>query len=110
MDPAPKYEHIGRRKPAAGIHIDLGQPTIVFVTVCTENRVPWVAQPEAHKLLVDTWNEARTWLVGYYLLMPDHVHLFCVPVDVAIPLNRWISYWKRLFTQNARKIKKTREP
>ncbi len=33
--------------------------------------------------------------------MPDHLHLFAAPHDLAIPFNRWMSYWKRLFTQKA---------
>jgi REP element-mobilizing transposase RayT len=37
-------------------------------------------------------------LVGYYLLMPDHLHLFAAPHNLNIPLNRWMTYWKRLFT------------
>jgi len=48
------------------------------------------------------WNKAQAWLVGYYLLMPDHLHLFCAPHDLNISLNRWVSYWKRLFTQRTR--------
>jgi putative transposase len=39
--------------------------------------------------------------VGNYLLMPDHLHLFCSPRNPDIPLNRWVSYWKRLFTLSA---------
>ena len=66
-----------------------------------EKRVPWIAQPEVHKLLLETWEEAQAWLIGNYLLMPDHLHLFCAPHNLEIPLNRWMSYWKRLFTQKA---------
>jgi len=97
----PPDDHVGRRKPAAGVHIHLGEPTIVFVTVCSEKRVPWIAQSEVHELLLETWGEAEAWLVGYYLLMPDHMHLFCAPRNLNIFFNRWMSYWKRLFTQKA---------
>ncbi len=92
---------VTRRKPASGVRIDLGQPTIVFVTVCTQNRAPWLAQPCAHELLKEAWSESEAWLVGYYLLMPDHVHFFCAPRDLKITLDRWVSYWKRLFTIKA---------
>ena len=92
---------IGRHKPASGVHLYPGQPTIVFVTVTAEHRQTWVAQASVHELLVSAWRDANTWLVGYYLLMPDHVHLFVAPHDIDVPLNRWMSYWKRLFTQRA---------
>lgn len=102
MDIRPQDYHIGRRKPAEGVHIHLGEPTIVFITVCAQKRVPWITQPKVHKLLLETWEEAQAWLIGYYLLMPDHLHLFCAPHNLEIPLNRWMSYWKRLFTQKAK--------
>jgi len=95
--------HPGRRHPAEGVHVHLGEPTIVYVTVCAQKRVAWIAQPDVHKLLLETWREAQAWLVGYYLLMPDHLHLFCAPRDLGIPFNRWMSYWKRLFTLKARR-------
>ena len=31
---------IGRKHPAHGVHIDLGKPTVVFLTVCTKDRYP----------------------------------------------------------------------
>ena len=34
--------------------------------------------------------------------MPDHVHFFCAPKDGDVPLKRWMTYWKRLFTQETR--------
>jgi putative transposase len=97
----PPRDEPGRHKPASGVHIDLGQPTIVFVTVDAEHRAAWIAQPNVHQLLLEVWREAQAWLVGYYLLMPDHLHLFAAPHNLDIPLNRWMTYWKRLFTQKA---------
>jgi REP element-mobilizing transposase RayT len=55
-------------------------------------------------LLVEAWMEADAWLVGHYQVMPDHVHFFAAPHKLDIPLNRWMSYWKRLFTQKARRL------
>jgi len=97
----PEDDHVGRRKPASGVHISFGEPTIVFVTVCSEKRVPWVAQPLVHDLLKRAWTEADAWLVGYYQLMPDHIHFFAAPHNLDIPFNRWMAYWKRRFTQKA---------
>ena len=88
-----------RKKPATGVFISPDQPTIVFLTVCTKNRIQWLAQAEVHELLVNVWKQANAWLVGYYLLMPDHVHLFCAPKDMVTPLDNWVTYWKRLFSK-----------
>jgi putative transposase len=85
-----------RRRPASGVFISLDSPTIVFLTVCTRDRTPWLAQPSAHDAVVQTWRDAQAWSVGFYLLMPDHVHLFCSPHDLDMPLDNWVTYWKSL--------------
>jgi putative transposase len=89
-----------RRKPAEGVHIYSGEPTIVFVTVCTKDRIPWLACEEAHKVLVGIWREAQAWLVGHYVLMPDHLHLFAAPRDLEVPIERWIRFWKSRFSRS----------
>ena len=93
------YEDVGRQHPAHGVHIDLQQPTILLVTVCTKDRNPWLAQSRVHDLLRATWIQAKAWMVGYYLLMPDHVHMFCAPHDLAFSVERWLTYWKSQFTK-----------
>ena len=94
-----KKQWLQRKKPATGVFISPHQPTIVFLTVCTKNRIQWLTQAEVHELLVDVWKQANAWLVGYYLLMPDHVHLFCSPMDMITTLDNWVTYWKRLFSK-----------
>jgi putative transposase len=61
--------------------------------VCTKAKKPILASPEIHELLTLIWQNARGWFVGYYLLMPDHAHLFCTPGSCH-SLQSWISYWK----------------
>ena len=94
----PEENYPNRRKPAAGVRIALQRPTIVFVTVCAEKRGTWVAQATVQEILLKAWSEAQTWLVGYYLLMPDHIHFFCAPGISAKPFRGWMSYWKRRFS------------
>jgi putative transposase len=48
--------------------------------------------------LVDLWKKADAWLVGYYLLMPDHLHLFCAPHNRDFTLKAWVTHWKRGFS------------
>ena len=35
--------------------------------------------------------------MGYYLIMPDHLHLFCAPHDLRFTLEQWVTFWKRQF-------------
>ena len=88
---------VGRRNPAAGVHVQLGGPNFVLLTVTTEDRKPWLNNLEAHCFLCETWISATAWLVGDYLLMPDHLHLFCAPRDFSFTIEQWITFWKRDF-------------
>jgi len=72
-------KRLGRRHPAEGVLIFRDQPTIVFVTVCSRKRRPHLANDSVHNALRESWRAATAWLVGFYLIMPDHVHLFCAP-------------------------------
>ena len=73
MPNSPDDELPQRQNPSPGIHINLGQSNFVLLTVTTEKRDPWLANETAHRLLHQTWSEAKAWLVGDYLLMPDHL-------------------------------------
>jgi len=74
-------------------------PTIVFVTVCSKDRQPWLATPEVHGSLLSAWREASAWQVGRYVVMPDHVHLFAAPGTPELPLENWVRFWKSKFTK-----------
>ena len=95
-DGVPPRTH--RKHPARGVLISNDQPTIVFLTVCTKNREPWLAQASVHDALRQVWANANAWLTGRYVLMPDHLHLFCAPSDPSVELNTWVAYWKRQFS------------
>jgi putative transposase len=94
------HRAIGRQTPAAGAHIFLGQPNIFFVTVNAKDAVPWIANATAQSSLTQIWREeATTWRVGYYLIMPDHVHFFCAPHDLQFDIDTWMAFWKRQFSR-----------
>jgi putative transposase len=97
VNDSPDNELPQRQNPAPGVHINLGQSNIVLLTVTTEKRELWLANETAHRLLHQTWSEAKAWMVGDYLLMPDHLHCFCAPHDLQFTIETWISYWKREF-------------
>ena len=88
---------VGRKNPATRVLIQLGRPNIVFLTVTTKGRAPWLTNSAAHQCLRETWFAATAWLVGDYLLMPDHLHLFCAPRDLEFTIEKWITFWKRDF-------------
>ena len=92
-------DEVGRKNPAAGVHIELDRHNIVLLTVTTKDRVPWLANETAQKFLQETWQTATAWLAGDYLLMPDHIHVFCAPHDLAFTIEQWITFWKRDFKQ-----------
>ena len=93
-----------RRRPAHGVCLVDGQPTIVFLTVCTPGRERWLAAAAVQEALVSVWSEAKAWLVGRFVLMPDHIHLFAGMADDAMPLDNWVRYWKSMFSKKHKHI------
>ena len=88
-----------RHFPVHGVKISSYQPTIVFITVCTKNRFPWLANSESHQILKRIWSADSTWLVGRYVLLPDHLHLFASPYNPQCEIGTWIQFWKSRFYQ-----------
>jgi len=94
------YRATGRQAPASGAHIFLGQPNIFFVTVNAKDALPWMANATVQNSLAEIWRtEATAWLVGYYLAMPDHLHLFCAPRDLQFGIDQWVEFWKSRFSR-----------
>ena len=94
--------HPDRKHPA---HIPLverhNEPVIVFLTVCSKDRKRIFASPDAAAVIVSAWREAKSWLVGRYVIMPNHIHLFCAPgVFPPESLDQWVRYWKNLASKN----------
>lgn len=76
---------------------DKTQPNIIFLTVCTAKRKPILANAGIQKLITEAWISADHWHVGHYLIMPDHIHLFCSPSKGdCFDIKAWIKYWKSL--------------
>ena len=91
-----RFEQAGRRRLAHPPPIDHhNRSIIIFLTACTKNRRPILASPAMHSLIRSTWIDANHWLIGRYVLMPEHIHLFCAPGHIpAKPLANWIRFWK----------------
>lgn len=92
--PLPKRKHLRRLDQV----YCQGEP-LYLITCCTRNRRPVLANPAVAQVLVTSWREAEAvhgWLVGRYVIMPDHVHFFATPLaDRAKTLSKFIECWKR---------------
>jgi len=87
-----------RRAPAhQSVREMFNRSSIIFLTVCSQDRCPVLDKPDIHALLKTAWLAADTWLVGRYVIMPDHIHLFCAPGSCQYPsVAKWVQYWKAL--------------
>jgi len=90
-----------RKRPPHYAAFDRDEASAIhFVTVCTKDRRPLLASPEAHSAIIAAWKTAGAFKVGRYVILPDHVHLFCSPVDVRPDyMKSWVRYWKSLATR-----------
>ena len=72
------------------------EPVILHVSICTSPRRDILASHRVHDALRSAWTEAGHWCVGYYMIMPDHVHLFCAPARWDhVEVKQWATFWKR---------------
>ena len=85
-----------RRRPAHPAPVAThNRPVILLVTVCLAEREPVLANARVHAALRQAWTGADPWLVGFYLIMPDHVHWFCGPGCHTPPrVKTWVKFWK----------------
>jgi len=77
---------------------------VYLVTICTRGRRPRLIGNGMPALLVDCLRQAAGacgWLVGRYVIMPDHVHLFCCPHADAYDLSSFVGRVKSLSTRAA---------
>ncbi|MCF7686841.1 MAG: transposase [Cephaloticoccus sp.] len=70
---------------------------VYFITTCVSGRRSLLADPCIAEHLCHEWRGAETrhgWLIGRYVIMPDHVHFFAVPTDGAKGLSTMVGRWK----------------
>ena len=77
---------------------------VYFVTACTENRRPILANESIHQSFIDfaTRGEKLGAWVGRYVLMPDHLHLFVSLDDERRMLERWVKSLKNTLSKSLR--------
>jgi putative transposase len=77
------------------------EPIIVFLTVCSKDRKRIFASEDVVPVLENAWANANSWLVGRYVIMPDHIHMFCAPGTIPPEsLEQWVRYWKNVASKN----------
>jgi putative transposase len=81
------------------------EPLVLFVTICADKQENLFNKKPVQAAILDAWRMATQWRVGLYMLMPNHIHLFCVPgVLNPEPVSKWAAYWKRLSGQYERQL------
>ena len=85
-----------RKRPAHWPVIESGnRSVIIYLTVCTKNRQPVLACNEAMEHIIQAWHESIHWVVGRFIIMPDHIHLFCSPAIAPVrSLKSWVGFWQ----------------
>ena len=92
----PRLMFTQRKRPAHFPPLEYSnRSVIIFLTVCTHNRRPILANPTVYEHLRQAWEAADEWSVGRYVLMPDHIHMFCSPASWPMrSLASWLRFWK----------------
>jgi putative transposase len=87
----PKRRRLSDDRPSV-----LDRPSVVFVTICTHDRIPVLATHHMHMIHRDIWMSSHDWVVGRYVIMPEHVHFFaCSSRRGDRTLESWLSWTKR---------------
>jgi putative transposase len=89
-------EKLERQRPIhQDLHEGFNKPIVGILTVCTNGKKPILANEYVRTLLRESWCEIDSWIVGQYVLMPDHIHLFCSPaLPQSPPLHQRVPYWR----------------
>ena len=75
---------------------------VYLVTFCTADRVNLLANDSVHAAFCEYAEKAAPLgiAIGRYVIMPDHIHLFCTPAVHEYPtITKWIKYWKTLVSR-----------
>ncbi len=71
---------------------------VFFVTVCTGRRRRFLDRPQAAAIIVSAFQDApriHGWVIGRYVVMPDHVHFFALPRPDGKSLSDFVRDWKK---------------
>ena len=76
---------------------------LYFVTCCTERRRHLLTNARIYLAFIEFGERAYNVFgiaLGRYVIMPDHLHLFCAPNTLpSKSLKNWIAFWKNHVTR-----------
>ncbi len=83
----PRLSHVWAPKP------------IYFITTAKFHRQPILSNAQNAQILVDEWTHASDrhgWVIGRYVIMPDHVHFFCATNNEYVKsISEFMQQWKQ---------------
>ncbi len=90
-----------RKHPAHPVPVERHNTAVVlFVTMATQPRGNFLCNANFHEAFLSACRDADAWSLGRYVIMPDHVHLFCAPAQwPAVEIKRWSGYLKERITK-----------
>jgi REP element-mobilizing transposase RayT len=78
---------------------------IYFLTLCIVRRQKMLTAPNPAGVLTESWRAASAvhgWVIGRYVIMPDHVHFFASAKLESKSLSAFIRDWKKWTTRKLR--------
>ena len=71
---------------------------VYFLAACTAQRQKILTKPSVAAILMESWlaaPEVHGWVVGRYVIMPDHVHFFASTRPESKSLSAFMRDWKK---------------
>jgi len=95
-----------RKHPAHPVPVERHNMSVVlFVTLAIQPRGNYLCNAHFQEAFLNACGDADSWNVGRYVIMPDHVHLFCAPAQwPATGIKRWCGYLKERITKRLKTI------
>ena len=79
-----------RKHPAHCQPIEVGNRSVIlFITVCSHRKKQIFATTDAFRTLILAWTQADAWAIGRFVVMPEHIHIFCAPADSRFSVRSW---------------------
>ena len=96
------YTEQTRRHPPHHSTINLdNRSNILLLTVCTKDRKPILCRSCLMASLCEAWKSRDDWAAGRFVILPDHIHVFCSPMMCGtLSLERWVAAWKSFVSRN----------
>ena len=98
INPLPDRRHLRRLN-----RVYVRDP-IFYISTCVLHRQKVLARPQMAEAVVAALAESsqvRGWLVGRYVVMPDHVHFLCAPGARESELSGFVGAFKHCATRKA---------